>query len=119
MTWKVMQGSRPSRPALDSPAFRDWGLTEEMWKMMLTCWEREPGVRPTAKDVNKNLPGIKHVVDHRSSGDWGVLSPSSFRDAMTDSIVDRLSTGDIEDAMILVSVLSYPHAPVTHNPFNS
>ena len=70
---KVLEGSRPPRPADTSL------LSDEIWKVVVMCWNQEPRDRPGAESVIEQLP-LAGVVDDRPSGDDN-LSPSDFRAA--------------------------------------
>ena len=68
---KVLEGSRPLRPADTSL------LSDEIWKVIEMCWNQEPQDRPSAKSVIKQLP-LTGTVDDRPSGDDHV-APADFR----------------------------------------
>ena len=68
---KVIEGSRPSRPADTSL------LSDETWKVIEMCWNQEPQSRPSADSVIEQLP-LAGIVDDRPSGD-DHLAPSDFR----------------------------------------
>ena len=68
---KVLEGSRPPRPADTSL------LSDEIWKVIEMCWSREPQDRPSAEFVIEQLP-LAAIVDDRPSGD-DHLAPSDFR----------------------------------------
>ena len=70
---KVVEGSRPPRPADTSLLFN------EIWKVIEMCWNQEPHERPSAESVIEQLP-LAGVVDDRPSGDYH-LAPSDFRAA--------------------------------------
>ena len=70
---KVIEGSRPPRPADTSL------LSDETWKVIEMCWNQEPQDRPSAESVIEQLP-LAGVVDDRPSGD-DYLAPSDFRAA--------------------------------------
>jgi hypothetical protein len=70
---KVVEGSRPPRPADTS------FLSDEIWKVIEMCWNQEPQDRPSAESVIEQLP-LGGVVDDRPSGD-DHLAPSDFRAA--------------------------------------
>ena len=68
---KVLEGSRPPRPADTSL------LSDEIWKVIEMCWNQEPQDRPSAESVIERLP-LADIVDDRPSGD-DHLAPSDFR----------------------------------------
>ncbi|RXW24304.1 hypothetical protein EST38_g1569 [Candolleomyces aberdarensis] len=61
----VKHGRRPQKPAVDSPACLRYGLTDSIWDMMETCWDRKVRRRPSADDLSK-LPFLVDVLDDRS-----------------------------------------------------
>ncbi|TFK19388.1 kinase-like protein [Coprinopsis marcescibilis] len=75
---KVMHGSRPSKPAPDSDAFVSFGLTELIWELMERCWQREPSLRPEAKDLLNDSSLCIH--DSRPTFCWS--EESRFRISM-------------------------------------
>ena len=70
---KVVEGSRPPRPADRSL------LSNEIWKVIEMCWNQEPQDRPSAESVIDHLP-LAGVMDDRPRGDYH-LAPSDFRAA--------------------------------------
>ena len=68
---KVLEGSRPPRPADTSL------LSDRTWKVIEMCWNQEPQNRPTAESIIEQLP-LSGIVDDRPSGDYH-LAPSDFR----------------------------------------
>ncbi|TEB22341.1 kinase-like protein [Coprinellus micaceus] len=67
---RVLRGDRPSKPALQDPAFRKYGLTEDIWDFIQACWLQEPKQRPTAKDLCEH-PVLSSLADHRPPQEWG------------------------------------------------
>ena len=61
---QVPCGRRPQKPAINSPAYLSYGLTDSIWEMMEICWDPEPRRRPSADDVSK-LPFLVDVPDDR------------------------------------------------------
>jgi len=53
---KVTEGLRPDRP-FDSPSH---GISDELWKQIVVCWDQEPNERPTAPQVLRALGEAKH-----------------------------------------------------------
>ncbi|KAG6915487.1 hypothetical protein DXG01_011287 [Tephrocybe rancida] len=58
-------GLRLARPESSSPAWKDFGLTEEIWACMEQCWEREPSIRPSAATIVKRLEAGFSTADPR------------------------------------------------------
>ncbi|RXW17088.1 hypothetical protein EST38_g8758 [Candolleomyces aberdarensis] len=65
-TQVVKHGRRPQKPAVGSPAYLCYGLTDSIWDTMEKCWERKVRCRPSADDLSK-LPFLVDVVDDRSA----------------------------------------------------
>ncbi|KAJ2922875.1 hypothetical protein H1R20_g14228, partial [Candolleomyces eurysporus] len=64
----VTRGRRPQKPAIDSPAYLCYGLTDAIWEMMVMCWAGEAKLRPSADDLSK-LSCLVDVLDDRSVGE--------------------------------------------------
>ncbi|RXW24302.1 hypothetical protein EST38_g1565 [Candolleomyces aberdarensis] len=64
LTEVVKRGRRPLKPAVDSPAYLCYGLTDGIWDMMEKCWDREVRRRPSADELSK-LPFLVDVLDDR------------------------------------------------------
>ena len=75
---KVVEGSRPPRPADTSL------LSNEIWKVIEMCWNQEPPDRRSAESVIEQLP-LAGVVDDRPRGD-NHLAPSDFRAAAPENL---------------------------------
>jgi hypothetical protein len=75
---RVLRGDRPSKPALQDPAFRKYGLTEDIWNFIQACWLQEPEQRPTAKELCEH-PVLSSLADHRPPQEWGEGSAVDFR----------------------------------------
>ncbi|KAG6830266.1 hypothetical protein H0H92_001532 [Tricholoma furcatifolium] len=81
----VSKGGQPTRPAEPSISWNVWGLTEDIWTLMKTCWSPQPDMRPR----------VNAVVDHLSS---------SFPPGVHETIGDQtLSTGQFREMMRLRS----------------
>jgi len=97
---KVVEGSRPPRPADTSL------LSDEIWKVIEMCWNQAPQDRPSAESVIEQLP-LAGIVDDRPSGD-DYLAPSDFRadnlgvvfdpaiDVMLSSLLRSTRTNQVE-----------------------
>ncbi|KAJ2922874.1 hypothetical protein H1R20_g14225, partial [Candolleomyces eurysporus] len=68
LTQVVEHGRRPQKPAVDSPPYLCYGLTDSIWDMMETCWDREARRRPSADGLSK-LPFLVDVLDDRLAQD--------------------------------------------------
>ncbi|KAJ3530194.1 hypothetical protein NMY22_g8674 [Coprinellus aureogranulatus] len=74
----VREGAQPRKPSPEDPAFQKFGLTEDIWDFMVTCWNQDPAERPTAQDICSNSL-LTSVVDRRPPQQWGEASASEFR----------------------------------------
>lgn len=50
----VITGGLPTRPSGD-PRFDPDQINDEMWNLMNQCWNRDPGDRPTCKEITQWL----------------------------------------------------------------
>ncbi|KAG6915883.1 hypothetical protein DXG01_009420 [Tephrocybe rancida] len=62
---RIAMGARLARPESSSPAWKDFGLTEEIWACMEQCWEREPSERPSSATIVKRLTAGLSTADPR------------------------------------------------------
>ncbi|KAG6918453.1 hypothetical protein DXG01_014330 [Tephrocybe rancida] len=81
----VQSGGRPQRPLASSPSWTVWGLTEEIWSCMDSCWSRDPSQRPIASSL-VGLLSTGVLEDIRRSFTSLSLSPADFRRQMSKSI---------------------------------
>lgn len=59
----VLQGKRPQRPSPDRN-----GLDNDVWELIENCWDQNPALRPTAKQIIQRLSGLpNYPPDRRSS----------------------------------------------------
>ena len=49
----VMEGQRPARPSHDLSRIR--GLTDDIWRLIETCWSQDPAKRPGANQIVNDL----------------------------------------------------------------
>ncbi|KDQ13937.1 hypothetical protein BOTBODRAFT_33059 [Botryobasidium botryosum FD-172 SS1] len=49
----VVRGESPQRPCGDE--IKDRGLSDDMWELMLRCWDVDPSQRPDVKDTTARL----------------------------------------------------------------
>ncbi|KAG6907250.1 hypothetical protein DXG01_009703 [Tephrocybe rancida] len=80
----VQSGGRPQRPLASSPSWTVWGLTEEIWLCMDSCWNREPSQRPMASSL-VGLLSAGMPEDMRRSFAALSLSAADFRRQMSKS----------------------------------
>ncbi|KAG6919159.1 hypothetical protein DXG01_008966 [Tephrocybe rancida] len=59
----IKAGAKPSRPSDSGPSWTQWGLTQEIWLLMLDCWNTDPANRPTIESVKERLMGLE---EHKS-----------------------------------------------------
>lgn len=98
-----MNGQKPSRPTSESPACRDYGLTNRVWNVMDRCWESNPQDRLDAHGIIDELQ-INYLIDSRLSGWQDAIPPSVFRAAIHGT-VDDLPADEME---IIISLVSLP-----------
>lgn len=72
----VSQGRRPERP-MQSIA-RDRGLTDQIWEIIVTCWNQNPDKRLTAAEVVQCLRTLPNLPpDNRPADSFSMPPPSS------------------------------------------
>ena len=49
IAYAIMTGLRPHRPTL---------VSDELWKLLLDCWDEDPAVRPTMEQVIRRLDAL-------------------------------------------------------------
>ncbi|KAG5726124.1 Serine/threonine-protein kinase HT1, partial [Termitomyces sp. T112] len=81
---KTQLGCRPMRPTEESPAWEEWGLTEDVWALMEDCWQNDPVKRPTADQVIQRLDCRLQRYDQECL--QPALSPLCFREKMNKSL---------------------------------
>jgi serine/threonine protein kinase len=59
----VLSGKRPPRPEEEGNLF-----TDETWEVVERCWKKQPGDRPSAKDVLSNGSYIRDMRAKEGSG---------------------------------------------------
>ncbi|KAG6852960.1 hypothetical protein C0991_007876 [Blastosporella zonata] len=79
VSFKVMNGERPTRPANGSSSWEDWGLTKHIWSLMERCWLTEPEERPTVEHIVHRLK-FGMIKDTRSNKQRDTLAPARFRE---------------------------------------
>lgn len=59
----IQGGGTPTKPTGDDLIFCvARGLTDSVWSLMSSCWDRSPGKRPRARDI---LSSMKNLEDSR------------------------------------------------------
>ncbi|KAG6828226.1 hypothetical protein H0H92_008759, partial [Tricholoma furcatifolium] len=80
---RVRNGQRLDRPLDASLSWNVWGLTEEIWALMETCWDFDPTRRPTIDVIiecfERSLPQDAQLTKE-ANGEF--LSPGQFREMM-------------------------------------
>ncbi|KAJ3519976.1 hypothetical protein NMY22_g12955 [Coprinellus aureogranulatus] len=74
----ILKGERPKKPTSEEPAFQDFGLTEDIWTLMESCWVEDPEQRPSAEELQRDTR-FTSVVDPRPLQEWGKVSAMEFR----------------------------------------
>ncbi|KAG6819970.1 hypothetical protein H0H93_006946 [Arthromyces matolae] len=79
---KVMSGERPTKPPSGSQSWGVWGLTEDIWAVMQSCWHHDPIRRPTAGMVIENLETALPIGAEVNANPKleGALLPHEFRE---------------------------------------
>ncbi|KAG6808046.1 hypothetical protein H0H92_005591 [Tricholoma furcatifolium] len=96
---KVLGGERPRRPPNSSPSWSAWGLTEDIWELMETCWNPDPAQRPNVSVVVERLQwalprNIQKDAEAETNGDS--LSPGQFR---------KMARGEVDQNELFVETL--------------
>ncbi|KAG6824283.1 hypothetical protein H0H92_007345 [Tricholoma furcatifolium] len=96
---RVLAGERPARPANPSLSWSAWGLTEDIWKLMETCWNSDPAQRPNVSVVIERLKWalprkIQKDAEAQTNGDS--LSPGQFR---------KMARGEVDQTELSVETL--------------
>jgi hypothetical protein len=71
VVFMVIENRRPKRPANSLGV----GLSDEIWHMMQTCWDREPSNRPKIEDIVKLLAKAQGKTDPSEVTSNGRLTP--------------------------------------------
>ncbi|KAF8066577.1 kinase-like domain-containing protein [Lyophyllum atratum] len=86
----VTRGYRPLRPKNFSASWSEWGLTNDIWLLMQECWKENPVARPrmalVVAQFNRPDGGPRDPHNNQSSDSYSILSPSSFRQRMSQPI---------------------------------
>ncbi|KAF9002483.1 kinase-like domain-containing protein [Cyathus striatus] len=51
IVFQVYNGIRPTLPPPGDPSWNLWGMTEYIWRIIESCWNHNPKLRPRASDV--------------------------------------------------------------------
>ncbi|KAG6909388.1 hypothetical protein DXG01_000688 [Tephrocybe rancida] len=84
VTRRIHSGGHSPRPPVSDPAWKDWGLSEEMWTFMCRCWDKDPSLRPSAAAVVEHLQTII-APDTRLRPEARLISAAEFRSYMRTS----------------------------------
>ncbi|KAG5724543.1 putative serine/threonine-protein kinase [Termitomyces sp. T112] len=77
---KITSGERPARPPDSSPSWGLWGLTEDIWMLIRTCWHGDPVRRPTVGMIIEQLEMALPAGMEMDMRIGSVLSPAVFRE---------------------------------------
>ncbi|KAJ7130868.1 kinase-like domain-containing protein [Mycena filopes] len=76
--FRVLDGARPSRPALCMGSPR----LDNLWQLIESCWQQKPEDRPTAVQIVQRLQGpLIQATTTLSTSDWDETFTSRFRRA--------------------------------------
>ncbi|KAG6890513.1 hypothetical protein C0995_007712 [Termitomyces sp. Mi166 len=92
---KITSGERPARPPDSSPSWGMWGLTEDIWTLMRTCWHGDPVRRPTVGMVIEQLEASLPAGVEMDARD-GSLPPGEFREMTRGTEENELSVEMLE-----------------------
>ncbi|KAG6887626.1 hypothetical protein C0995_013956 [Termitomyces sp. Mi166 len=81
----LQRGDRPARPTEWDSAWREWGLTENIWTLIEDCWKENPVERLTAEQVLQRLASSRWQQSEKLElGPF--LSPVHFRRRMSEPL---------------------------------
>jgi len=83
VTWKILEGTRPTRPEGEEGAW----LTDAVWRVLEGCWRAQPGDRITINAVLLGLEGIPPPFKP-SSGVNGLGGGAPNTDVQLDSTMN-------------------------------
>ncbi|KAJ3516154.1 hypothetical protein NMY22_g14278 [Coprinellus aureogranulatus] len=77
-------GERPTKPDPEDPAWKFFGLNEDVWTFIEWCWRQEPKERPTSLEIQQHtlFTGLCDLrVEQKWGGEtqFGTGSASEFR----------------------------------------
>ncbi|KAJ3560055.1 hypothetical protein NP233_g11083 [Leucocoprinus birnbaumii] len=122
----ILDGKRPTKPSFVHPAWKQWGLSEEIWGLMEDCWEADPEKRPLANKVVKLIPRMGkdgRLEDTRVTDGDEYLSPSAFRHAVhaklkplseetVEKVVEWLREEDAQTSLVRNTPSTMPEPPL-------
>lgn len=72
----IMEGKQPERPTHELSLSR--GLTDDVWLLIIHCWEKVSSDRPTARGVIDRLELMTKPDDHRPADHVDTSLPSQL-----------------------------------------
>ncbi|KAI6148891.1 hypothetical protein BKA82DRAFT_22651 [Pisolithus tinctorius] len=123
----LMKRKLPPRPAEESTQFR---LTDTWWEICMSCWQSDPSLRPTMKDIAKKVKaGISQAspaltLPHKASTSAHPISNEAcqYTNPVTSSVaVSYTTTGRaLESSALMKTAPEYPASTAdTNNPLSS
>lgn len=88
----VKQQKRPSRPTHNLCQTR--GLSDDIWKLIETCWNSEPSRRPKAGQIVEQLRTLPHSDQNGSTS--RIVAPSTSTQERNPSTLERDLSRTIE-----------------------
>ena len=73
----IVKGSRPTRPS------HEYGLENQTWYLIVSCWKSKAIDRPTATDIVTRLPLVETSHSASETG-WDTFSASLLRPTVAD-----------------------------------
>ncbi|KAF8058749.1 kinase-like domain-containing protein, partial [Lyophyllum atratum] len=96
----IAEGKHPERPPAASPSWSAWGLTEDIWSLMESCWSTERAQRPTVDEVVSRLMAMLRPEDVQLDERDKAPSSTQFRELMGLELKpDEMMIDDFEDIL--------------------
>ncbi|KAI6000342.1 kinase-like domain-containing protein [Pisolithus orientalis] len=123
----LMKRKLPPRPAEESTQFR---LTDTWWEICMSCWQSDPSLRPTMKDIAKKVKaGISQAspaltLPHKASTSAHPISNEAcqYTNSVTSGVaVSYTTTGRaLESSALMKTAPEYAASTAdTNNPLSS
>lgn len=90
----IFSGRRPERPAPE--VRRRYGLDDNLWKLIVQCWGKNPVKRPSASAIVKKLLVWVGTREHSNAAlsDWDTTVMSRLKSTL--SVVPTFTTESLE-----------------------
>ncbi|KAG6906220.1 hypothetical protein DXG01_015143 [Tephrocybe rancida] len=97
---RILGGNLPSRPSPEDKSWTEWGLTEELWDLLVDCWKMTPSDRPESSAVVLRLAHQQPAQDPRPTGQWGPGHAKRFRNTVEHTFQERQPPLDGMNALL-------------------